>query len=594
VETAKKAIREAKTTSEFLDILLKIRLEEIEKYLEGTYGHSLMDKRADKMAVSIRATLINAISIFDVLKESNSNNFSIKNWITNPDQKGILFLSCTPAQRATLIPIITTWLSIAAEYLLHTNPTSERTWFFIDELHNLKRLPRIESSLAEVRKFGGCYVISTQIVSQLNDIYKHEVTRTIMGLCDTKIIMRVPEPETARYMSNFLGEKEEISTAEAISYGANTMRDGVNITQKTEKKPTVPHGEIMDLKPGEAFIRFSGINVVTKTKFKMHKISMEDKDENNKIISLQQYILENPPAENNLFLHGVPLSNHVLSTPIYVFDNDVSKISALLEKARKLNSRIIVFESDAKFFHACFRNETDILLNNHEANGCTWDLLDEFDGDYIKFVRAIIDVAELDDIDGKSAEKCLFKLCTRINEIVAEPTTRSILDKLVFQSSRTACSDLECLLAENETDIFKKYIEIKDYLSFKLAHFKPNPVSNKEISLKKYLASEKGILFVSCFDNNHMAKVLHLIIKHAHLGNTLKIISNIDAPTYSKNVIIDASEFKNFPNLNMSIFASCDEINNKNYLRKIFNCNVPDSSVSCMIKLSGNEQIIAV
>jgi type IV secretory pathway TraG/TraD family ATPase VirD4 len=198
VETAKKAIKEGKTTSEFLDILLKIRLEEIEKYLKGTYGYSLMDKRADKMAISIRATLINAISTFDVIKESNSNNFSIKDWVTDPNQKGILFLSCTPAQRATLIPIITAWLSIATEYLLHTDSTSESTWFFIDELHNLKRLPKIESSLAEVRKFGGCFVISTQIVSQLNDIYKHEVTKTIMGLCDTKIVMRVAEPEIAR------------------------------------------------------------------------------------------------------------------------------------------------------------------------------------------------------------------------------------------------------------------------------------------------------------------------------------------------------------------------------------------------------------
>jgi type IV secretory pathway TraG/TraD family ATPase VirD4 len=74
--------------------------------------------------------------------------------------------------------------------LLHTKPTSARTWFFIDELHNLKRLPRIESSLAEVRKFGGCYVIGTQMVSQLNKIYGHEIAKTITGLCDTKIVMR--------------------------------------------------------------------------------------------------------------------------------------------------------------------------------------------------------------------------------------------------------------------------------------------------------------------------------------------------------------------------------------------------------------------
>jgi hypothetical protein len=82
VETAKKIIRERKSTKEFLDFLLKVPLEDIHRYLSGTYAHSLMDNRADKMAISIRATLINAVSVFDILKESTNENFSIRKWIT--------------------------------------------------------------------------------------------------------------------------------------------------------------------------------------------------------------------------------------------------------------------------------------------------------------------------------------------------------------------------------------------------------------------------------------------------------------------------------------------------------------------------------
>lgn len=271
VETAKKAIKEGKTTREFLNLLLKVSLDEMQKYLEGSYAYSLMDSKADKMALSIRATLINAVSVFDILKESADNNFNIRNWMAS-DKNGILFLSCKPAQRAMLIPLITAWLSIASEVLLHTSTTAKRTWFFIDELHNLKKLPRIETSLAEIRKYGGCFVIGTQMVSQLNSIYGHELSRTITGLCGTKVVMGIPEPETAKYMSGFLGEKEEVSTSEAISYGANTMRDGVNIAQKTEKKQTVPFTEIMNLKPGEAFVKFSGIDVIAKIKFKLHEV----------------------------------------------------------------------------------------------------------------------------------------------------------------------------------------------------------------------------------------------------------------------------------------------------------------------------------
>ena len=52
------------------------------------------------------------------------------------------------------------------------------------------------------------------------------------------------------------------------------MRDGVNIAQKTEKKQTVPYGEIMSLGIGEAFISFPGMDSVAKVKFEGHGESL--------------------------------------------------------------------------------------------------------------------------------------------------------------------------------------------------------------------------------------------------------------------------------------------------------------------------------
>jgi type IV conjugative transfer system coupling protein TraD len=323
VETAKKAIKEGRTTEEFLNLLLKVSLDEIQEYLKGTYANSLMDQNAEKMAISIRATLINAVSVFDILKESR-DNFSIRNWI-NSNDTGILFLSCTPIQRAALIPLITAWISIAAESLMQTESSvgnganiKHYTWFFIDELHNLKRLPKIEMLLAEIRKFGGCFVMGTQMISQLNAIYGHDISRTITGLCGTKIVMGIPEPETAKYMSKFLGEKEEISTMESISYGANTTRDGVNISQQNTKKSSVPYDEIMNLKTGEAFLKFPGIDLVAKTQFDLHEekekniiqrfFSSEQKSKiqpESKIISLQDYLKSQTFSENNLCLYQI-------------------------------------------------------------------------------------------------------------------------------------------------------------------------------------------------------------------------------------------------------------------------------------------------
>lgn len=270
VETAKKVQAEGKSLKEFIDLLLKAPLFETQKFLENSYGASLVDKDAEKMALSIRATLINSVHIFDILKEDENNNFSIKKWIES-DSKSFLFLSCSPKERNTIIPLITAWLSIASDFLMQNSEASKRTWFLIDELHNLKKLPKLDLALAEVRKYGGCFVLGTQLISQLERVYGEELTRSITGLCGTKIVMNVPEPITAKYMADFSGEKEEITSLEALSYGANTIRDGANISQRYSKETVISASQIMELATGEAFIRFSGIPIVGKVKFKLHK-----------------------------------------------------------------------------------------------------------------------------------------------------------------------------------------------------------------------------------------------------------------------------------------------------------------------------------
>ncbi len=273
VDALKKIIKENKTEEQLLK-MLQCSASEWQRMLKDTCGASLMDKEAEKMAISIRATLINDLDCLQYLKlDRNKSSFKIKKWIESG--KGFLFLACTPAQRAIVKPLISAWLTIAAEAMLHIVPTDKRTWFFIDELHNLRRLPRFETYLAEVRKFGGCFVLGTQMVSQLEDIYSTKVARTIIGQCGTKVVMNVPEPITARYMGDFLGKKEQLTAHESISYGANTIRDGVNLSQHKEIRDIVSTTEIMNLKIGEAFVQFSGLETVGKVQFEYHEVDIK-------------------------------------------------------------------------------------------------------------------------------------------------------------------------------------------------------------------------------------------------------------------------------------------------------------------------------
>jgi type IV conjugative transfer system coupling protein TraD len=604
VETAKKAIREKKTTAEFLEILLKISLRDIQDYLEGTYGHSLMDRRADKMAISVRATLINAVSVFDILRDLGGENFSIRNWIASP-KNGILFLSCTPAQRAAVTPLITAWLAAAAESLLRIAPTDKRTWFVIDELHNLKRLPRLDISLAEVRKFGGCFVMGTQMISQLNTIYGHETAKTVTGLCGTKIVMNIPEPITAKYMSDFLGEIEETTTAEAISYGANTVRDGVNISKQNAKKAAVPPGEIMNLKIGEAFVKFSSVDLAAKVKFELHE-SEEPREERqqaaqpeSEVISAQDYVKTLSCSPNDPIFYGIPLNDTITSKPIYVFDEDTTPIAKFLDDARAKNKRIIVFEDGSKFYDSCFRKDCDILLNPKRDDGFAWDMLGEFEGNYLKFADALIKSADIDGEKLAIAEEYFFKVLSHLTHISITVDTVNVLNKLLFYPFKETAADFVEMLGISDKDMLLKYSGIRDYLSLKFNCLRPKNDKIREISAQDYVGSNRydgSILFVSCFADADIKDFLSSILESACLRDAWKVFSTKHEVRKMKNCIVTASDMSEPPIYGGTVISSSTLSASREHLGRIFRDalqgNYPEAS--CFIRPCGFDKIICV
>jgi type IV secretory pathway TraG/TraD family ATPase VirD4 len=590
-ETAKKAIKEGKSTDEFLNLLLKVSLKEMQNYLEGTYGHGLMDERADKMAISVRAMLINAISVFDILKESSDGNFSIRKWIAS-DKNGLLFLSCRPVERASLTPLITAWLSIATESLMRQenccqdSPTTEaigskilkfgtkqisdqtsrlsRCWFFIDELHNLNRLPRIETSLAEIRKYGGCFVIGTQMISQLNRIYGHEVARTITGLCGTKIVMGIPEPDTAKYMSSFLGEKEEVSASEAISYGANTMRDGVNIAQKTEKKQTVPYAEIMNLTPGEAFIKFSGIAVVAKTKFKLHEHGHQKPCQQDMATSVRLLDLSTFSEKYSKFfgdylkLSGMNFSEVVFERPFYIWGNDDSinqTVGQLLTDMRISKRKGIVFE-EGDFLFEHLAEKDDILINPLRKNGLSWDFLG--------------DLRHSQNISGFA--KNIKTECAEIEDLIAyliglDINTKEFFQILCFAPFKQIKSILMPFV--NIEDNEDTFIKIRSRIAKELHCFKALISKRKEFSFSEYYGSNKSVLWLSCGGDVHL-QALTPFMEKIITPETIKIVMGKKLIQHASNTIIINHFFENSRELSDCNKLLLSETNNAQQLVQSF------------------------
>jgi type IV conjugative transfer system coupling protein TraD len=279
LSTAAKKLGEEEHHSiqDLLFLLLNGTLKEVSPYFKGTPASSMMDPDAEKTSLSIRSTLATAVKSFAYLNISpKSPSFSIRRWIQDEHQKGFLFLTTTPEQRSTLVPLLTAWLSLASKSLMGKN-NDQKVWIFIDELASLNQIPDLPKALAELRKYGGCFVLGFQTLSQMDELYGQHGCRTLCGLTGTKVIFRTPDSFTAKRMSEFLGEQEIIESSESISFGAHQMRDGVSLSDRKSMKPLIPYTELMKIPNLEAYIQLPRDFPITKVTFNYHvmtKISM--------------------------------------------------------------------------------------------------------------------------------------------------------------------------------------------------------------------------------------------------------------------------------------------------------------------------------
>jgi type IV conjugative transfer system coupling protein TraD len=257
-------------------------IAKVAEFYQETQVASFMNATADKTALSVRSTLGMVMEAFAYLK-SDKKPFSIRDWVQKAQEeeqeeeerkgkkkdKDWLFLSSSTEQRELLAPLLSTWLSIAYKALMGLDESyTRRLWFIIDELPSLNVLPNLPKALAETRKYGGCFVIGLQNLPQLEQMYGVNLTRSIAGLCGTKVVFRTSDAPTAKKLSEFFGEQEISEAAESISFGAHQMRDGVNLAEHRRIQPTIPYTDLLCLDNLQAYLQLSGPYPMTKLTFK--------------------------------------------------------------------------------------------------------------------------------------------------------------------------------------------------------------------------------------------------------------------------------------------------------------------------------------
>lgn len=210
--------------------------------------------------------MINKIARLKYLKDGGK--FSIKHWINNG--QGWLFITASPNQRDTLHPLVSAWIDIAIKGLMERSPEAinQKMWFILDELPALQKISSLKRRLAEGRKYGGCFVAGIQNIFQIEEIYGHAGALSLLDMFNTRFLFKVGDSRTAEYASKTLGEKEISETKESLSYGADSMRDGVNINTIEHTKPLVMPTEILSLPTRTCYVKLAGNYPITRLSMK--------------------------------------------------------------------------------------------------------------------------------------------------------------------------------------------------------------------------------------------------------------------------------------------------------------------------------------
>lgn len=265
-----------RSIEKFLKTLLSLSMKSLREYLANTPSANLVEEKIEKTAISIRSVVTNyakALRYLQGLDDGTRPEFTIRDWMTNEQRSNSwLFISTQARHRKSVRPLISMWVSLATLYLQSMGENADRrVWFIYDEIPSLQKIPDLAETLAEGRKFGGCFVLGVQNMAQLVHIYGREMGKSIFDLLNTRMYGRSPSAEMAKVVEEDLGPQRRKEAREQNSYGMDSVRDGVSIGKERIREPVVDYELVMKLPNLKFFVRLPGEYPVVKLVLKYRK-----------------------------------------------------------------------------------------------------------------------------------------------------------------------------------------------------------------------------------------------------------------------------------------------------------------------------------
>ena len=236
--------------------------DEIDKRVEGTPMKSMIAKGAQQQRSGVLGSLglIADGLLLLPTKEQAETQWSATEW--SEKREGWIFLSGKKSEREAIRPLHSLWIDLLILRLGEVPEEGQkRTWFVLDEVASLQRLPQFHTALTENRKSNNPIIYGYQGKAQMEYTYD-KLAEVMLSMPATKFILKTSEPNAAKWASELLGDIEIERMKETHIHGT---REGKSFTIDRQTEPLVMSSEIEGLADLHTFVKLG--NYVSRFSF---------------------------------------------------------------------------------------------------------------------------------------------------------------------------------------------------------------------------------------------------------------------------------------------------------------------------------------
>jgi hypothetical protein len=236
----------------------------IDVIVAGTEHTHLIPKNAHGQRAGVLGVLSELGDILRLLPERDAceSEISLSEWARH--RRGWIFITSRMDMREALRPLQAAFINILMKRLMSVSPEwgqAHPCWLIVDEVHSLHRLPALYETETEGRKYGIKLIQGTQGKTQYEEYYER-LSKAMLAAPKLKLFFRCGESESARWISDTIGEyeveKPRIATTASVE---DRGRDALNYSTTTEHHQAISKEEIMCLPDLHGFWKYGDVVV---------------------------------------------------------------------------------------------------------------------------------------------------------------------------------------------------------------------------------------------------------------------------------------------------------------------------------------------